>query len=261
MQIDTEKKTGRLILLSGPSGVGKGPLTKTLFAYMKSLEKNIVKHVLYTDREKRDREVDGETYHFVTSDELQQRKSERFMLFELHKTQNQGTKPQTQGIDFDQLQKELIHNELVFLEIYCKCIPEVIDEVHKVLPGVSVKSVFLTPLSEDDFVALGCEGKRELKKLAVQAVMQTKLTNRNTESPDKVLDRAKSAFEEIEEYTQIQKTIQGEILDNHYGEDVALWQKLQRYVATPEGLKKALKHSKLKCVAKIFVRFLKEIEC
>jgi guanylate kinase len=244
----------KFILLSGPSGIGKGPLTKTLFAYMKSIEKKIVKHVLYTDRGKRSGEEDGVTYHFVGKGSLQERKSQDFMVFGVHEQQ--------QGINFITLRDELANNDLVFLEIFHERIPDIITEAYKALPDVSVKNVFLIPLSKEDFRKLGCGKNQKQRAIAVQAVMQTKLTNRNTETPEKILKRSKSAFKEIKKYTGNPKTDRGTVLVNHYGEDVApLWQKLQDYVASPGGLERALVDPELKYIAETFARFLEKIGC
>ena len=57
---------GKLIILSGPSGVGKGPLVKTLEIYLESIGKRLKRHVLYTTRKIREEtgEVHGETYWY-----------------------------------------------------------------------------------------------------------------------------------------------------------------------------------------------------
>ncbi len=55
----------KLIVISGPSGVGKSTLLKRLFA---SYSEKIGFSVSYTSRNPRNNEVDGVDYHFVTSD-------------------------------------------------------------------------------------------------------------------------------------------------------------------------------------------------
>ncbi|MDR2810943.1 MAG: hypothetical protein LBB84_10395 [Tannerellaceae bacterium] len=263
----TNENKGRLILLSGPSGVGKGPLTKTLFAYMKSVKKDIVKHVLYSDRDKRPDEIDGVTYHFREKGSLRGQASPKLMVFNVHE--------QEQGIDFDVLREELSGNDIVFLEIFHERISDVIKKAKKALPDISVKSVFLTPLSEEDFENLGCKKNKDykgfsveaiiveaVKAIVVEAVMRTKLTNRNTETPEKVLGRSKSAFQEIDKYSKDKSNYQGEFLVNHYGEDVAfLWEKLQNLVSQPRGLELALEHPELKYIAETFNNFLEIIGC
>ena len=52
---------GRLFVISGPSGVGKGTLRKALFKAVKGLEYS----VSCTTREPRNREIDGVDYEFI----------------------------------------------------------------------------------------------------------------------------------------------------------------------------------------------------
>ncbi len=60
-----EKKQGKIIILSGPSGVGKGTINKEL-AQDKSL--NLVQSISMTTRAPRPEEVDGVNYYFVDKD-------------------------------------------------------------------------------------------------------------------------------------------------------------------------------------------------
>ena len=62
------KKKGLLIILSGPSGAGKGTVLKEV---MKTY-KNLSVSVSVTTRAPREGEVDGVNYHFKTIDEFQQ---------------------------------------------------------------------------------------------------------------------------------------------------------------------------------------------
>jgi guanylate kinase len=248
--IQNDTKKGRLVILSGPSGVGKGPLTKTLFIYMDSIGKKIVKHVLYTDRAMRPGEVDGVTYHYKTTDELIKLDSRgKINVFQVLK--------QRQGIDMEELRKQLADNDLVFLEIFYERVPEIIANCKDL--ASSIEHVFLTPLSEEDFEKLGCGEDQSKRAIAIQAVMLTKLTNRNTEDPETIWKRVKSACEEINNYTGKTETM----LVNHYGEDVApLWEKLQLLlINSPGGLMKALEDVELKSPAKTFNEFLKKIGC
>ncbi len=63
-------KKGLLIVISGPSGVGKGTVRKALF----DLEgHNLVYSVSMTTRLPREGEVDGEDYYFVSKEEFERR--------------------------------------------------------------------------------------------------------------------------------------------------------------------------------------------
>ena len=61
---------GSLIVLSGPSGVGKTSLVQALVAATPSLRLSIS----YTTRMRRQGEVDGQDYFFVSDEEFQQGK-------------------------------------------------------------------------------------------------------------------------------------------------------------------------------------------
>ena len=56
---------GRLIVISGPSGAGKGTICEELFK-----DENVVFSVSMTTRAPREGEVDGREYFFVTEDEF-----------------------------------------------------------------------------------------------------------------------------------------------------------------------------------------------
>ncbi|MCX6735180.1 MAG: guanylate kinase [Candidatus Peregrinibacteria bacterium] len=64
----TEKLTGKLFLIVGPSGSGKGTVIKML----QNKFKGFVYPISYTTREPREREKDGESYHFITKEKFKQ---------------------------------------------------------------------------------------------------------------------------------------------------------------------------------------------
>ncbi|MDE6660218.1 MAG: guanylate kinase [Anaeroplasmataceae bacterium] len=64
---------GLLVVISGPSGVGKGTVRRALFNMPNN---NLVYSVSMTTREKRPGEVDGVDYYFVSKDEFKKRKAE-----------------------------------------------------------------------------------------------------------------------------------------------------------------------------------------
>ena len=55
---------GRLIILSGPSCVGKSPLYAALKKFYPQLASRLTKLVLYDSRSARPGEVDGVDFHF-----------------------------------------------------------------------------------------------------------------------------------------------------------------------------------------------------
>lgn len=63
---------GLLVVISGPSGVGKGTVVKELMAQRNDIHLS----VSATTRKKRDGEIDGVNYHYLTEDEFLKIKEE-----------------------------------------------------------------------------------------------------------------------------------------------------------------------------------------
>ena len=61
---------GRLIILSGPSCVGKGPLHTAFNNFYPELAANLQKLVLYNCRSPRPGEIDGKDYYFRSREEI-----------------------------------------------------------------------------------------------------------------------------------------------------------------------------------------------
>lgn len=74
-------KKGRLIVITGPSGVGKTTLLKRL---LKGHKKEITFSVSYTSREPRINEIDGVDYFFITKEEFEKEiKENKFLEYAL----------------------------------------------------------------------------------------------------------------------------------------------------------------------------------
>ncbi len=70
------QKDGSILLISGPSGAGKSSLISELEKELK----DIYFSVSVTTREKRDGEIDGVDYHFVSKEEFEKDINEGFFL-------------------------------------------------------------------------------------------------------------------------------------------------------------------------------------
>ena len=70
-------KRGLLIVLSGPSGVGKGTVRKKVF---KDLSLNLAYSISMTTRQPRNGERHGVEYFFITTEEFEQKIKEDAFL-------------------------------------------------------------------------------------------------------------------------------------------------------------------------------------
>lgn len=125
-------KKGEVIIVSGPSGVGKGTILRELFA---SNEFPLVPSVSATTRLPRSGEADGVDYHFMTREEFLRRKKRGEFLecFEVYVGGDwYGTLRET-------VDRALDRGEWIVLEIDTKGA----DEVLKVYPGA--RTVFILP--------------------------------------------------------------------------------------------------------------------
>jgi len=236
---------GKLIILSGPSGVGKGPLVDTLKIYLNSIGKQLKKHVLYTTRKLKKGEVHGETYWYSylmnvdkskhnaivyvrnnAETELEliyqkaKNKGEDFLKFSVREEQNQG-------INFSELHKELKEDDnVVLLEIYQEKVERVVSFCND--NGFETKIVFISPLSDEDYETYGCFNDKE-RAIATEATMTVKLRSRERENEDKIKERARTAIKEVEEARK--RRDKEEYIVNHFGEDMkTAWATLQERV-------------------------------
>ena len=71
------KKKGLLLVISGPSGAGKGTVCKELLKRNPDFKLS----VSATTRAPREGEVDGESYYFLTKEKFNEKFSKEFILF------------------------------------------------------------------------------------------------------------------------------------------------------------------------------------
>lgn len=160
------KKTGQVIVISSPSGGGKG----TVIAELLKKEKNLWLSVSTTSREKRTNDIPGVTYNFVTKEDFEEKIKEGYFLEYTEYVGNYYGTPKgpikeklEQGID-------------VILEIEI----EGASNIKKLLPESIF--IFIMPPSIKTLV-------KRLKK-------------RNTDSNDKLMERFHKTYKEINEVTK-----------------------------------------------------------
>ena len=149
---------GLLIVLSGPSGVGKGTVRKALF----NMEgHNLTYSVSMTTRKPREGEVDGVDYYFVSKEEFQ-KQIRRGNLLEYAKFVGNYY-----GTPKDKVEEQLKQGKEVFLEIDV----EGALKVKAKMPDAVF--IFLVPPSKqalyDRLISRGTEGEYEVNERIAKA--------------------------------------------------------------------------------------------
>lgn len=161
------KKNGTLIVLSGPSGAGKGTICNELLKQVDTLNLSIS----MTTRSPRESEVDGKDYYFVTKEQFEEyiAKGNFLEYAKVHGDNYYGTPK-------NKVEEILSSGRDIILEIDIQGALEVKEKMKE---GIFI---FIMPPS-----------MRELKD---------RLVKRNTESKDKIIERFKNAYKEINEVTK-----------------------------------------------------------
>lgn len=156
------KNNGNLIIISGPSGAGKGTICKELI----KRNDNIVSSISMTSRKRAETEQEGIDYYYVSKEEFENKIKEDFFLEYaiVHNNDYYGT-PKKNVIE------NLNKGYNVILEIDIEGALKVKEKINNVL------CIFILPPS-----------MQELKN---------RLYKRNRESEDKILSRFKKAYQEI----------------------------------------------------------------
>lgn len=172
------KKTGQLIVISAPSGAGKGTVINKL------LENDNINRwlsVSTTSRAPRSNDIPGQTYDFVSKEEFETLiKNDYFIEYTNYASNYYGTPKEKI--------KEKIDNGIdVILEIEI----EGATNIKKLIPEALF--IFIMPPS--------------LKTLV------KRLKNRKTESNDKIIERFHTAYKEINEVTKYNYVVVNDNLD------------------------------------------------
>ncbi len=157
---------GLLIVLSGPSGVGKGTVRKALF---EDEETNFKYSISMTTRDKREGEVDGVDYFFKSREEFEQLiEQDKFIEYAEYVGNYYGT-----PVDFVHQTMEQGHD--VFLEIEVEGAKQVRDKFPEAL------FIFLAPPSieqlESRLVGRGTDSNEIIKHRISEAKRELTLMN------------------------------------------------------------------------------------
>jgi len=207
---------GRLIILSGPSCVGKSPLSTALGRFYPEIKASLKPLVLYNDRNPRPGEKDGVDYYFRSRQHIESLRSEsNYIVLDV--------RGDLQALDMEEL-KELLSQDDVFFEgnPFVGSILLEQAQVHNI-PHLNM---FMAPISKEEIIFLkNSNSNIELPDL-VTDIMRRKLLRRTrkqkTELSIKDLEniekRASSAYQELGMACQFKH-----VIPNHDGEDSENW--------------------------------------
>lgn len=160
-------KKGLLIILSGPSGVGKGTLRNSI---MRDESLNLVYSISMTTREKRNKEEDGVDYYFVSDAEFQKNiDSGNFLEWAEFVGHRYGT-PR------DKVESLRSQGYNVFLEIEINGAKQVMEHVREANDDRAL-TIFLMPPSLD--------------------ALEERIRRRKTESDDIIKERLEKGKKEM----------------------------------------------------------------
>ena len=171
------KQQGLLIVISAPSGAGKG----TIINKMLEKNNNLWLSVSETSRPMRANDIDGITYHFCTKEEFEEKiKDDYYLEYALYADNYYGTPKNF-------IQEHLDKGQDVILEI-------------EIQGAMQIKKL----IPESLFVFIMPPSLKELKK---------RLVGRGTDSKEKILERFKIAYQEMNDVTKYNYVVVNDEID------------------------------------------------
>lgn len=207
---------GRLVVLSGPSCVGKGPLHAALRKFYPELAARLQPIVLYNSRTPRPAEQDGVDYHFRPREEIEGlRDDESFVVLDV--------RGDLQALDLRDVERLTATGDAFFEgNPFVGC--QLLD--CPLPPGIERISAFLSPLSREEIEFLTQPELRVDLPAFVAHVMRRKLLRRTTWQKhilskgdlEEIERRCTSAYRELQDAWRFDH-----VIPNHDGEDSENW--------------------------------------
>ena len=176
MKLDNK---GLLIVISGPSGVGKGTVRKALF---QRSDHNLVYSISMTTRAPRTGEVDGADYYFVSKEEFEKRIEDNQFLEYANFVGNYYGTPK------DKVLEQLDSGHEVVLEIEVNGAKQIKEKMPDAV------FIFIAPPTYD--------------------ALEKRLIARGTEHSDAIKERIEKAHEEIKLASQYDYIVINDEVDN-----------------------------------------------
>ncbi|MEX0324580.1 MAG: guanylate kinase [Puniceicoccaceae bacterium] len=205
-----------LLILTGPSCVGKSPLVHALARLYPDWMANISPLVLYNCRRPRPGEQDGQDYHFRSRLNLEaMHDNPRFVAMEV--------RGDLQVLDMEELLEQLRRSSVLFEGN--PFIARVLQADQR-LAQVPKRSIFLSPLSREELADIEANENAPPIADAVAEVMRRKLIRRTEnqkgelepEDLETIYERSHSAWREIRMASLFDR-----VVVNHDGEDSDNW--------------------------------------
>ncbi len=173
-----QKERGSLIVISGPSGCGKGTIIKDFL----SKHDNVWLSISCTSRDMRPGDIADETYFFISREEFEEKiKNDEFLEYAVYNGNYYGTPK-------EHIEEKLTKGIDVILEIEVQGALKVKEIVPEAI------CIFIMPPS-----------MKELRK---------RLVGRGTEDKEKVLNRFKTAYKEINEVTRYNYVVTNDSIED-----------------------------------------------
>jgi guanylate kinase len=207
---------GALIVLSGPSCVGKSPLDKALKRFYADMRSHWKTLVLYNSRDPRPGEIDGVDYYFRHEQEIRQLADQPQII-------SMEVRGDFQALDLRELESNLGSGDVFF-----EGNPFVGNMLltHPRLSKVEKRSVFMAPLSKDEIRFFSEEDVNVSLEKLVTDIMRRKLLRRTRKQKqelslkdlENIEKRAGSAFSELKMASNFEW-----VIPNYDGEDSEHW--------------------------------------
>ncbi len=174
-----QKERGSLVVISGPSGAGKDTVVEK---YLRKKKTNAWLSISCTSRDMRPGDKEGKSYFFISKEEFEKKiENGDFLEYAIYNGNYYGTPK-------EHIEEHLQKGEDVFLVIEVQGALKVKELVPESI------CIFIMPPS-----------MKELRK---------RLVGRKTESKEKVLNRFKTAYQEINEVANYNYVVTNDEIDN-----------------------------------------------